>query len=156
MNVQARHVAHLLHRDIYDVIPLFLCPALWPPPIYTPPRRYIRNARPLSTSTRRRLDAIASPTANNRLGEAVPSTPTISIPVCCPGCGAPSQSVLPKEPGFYSPTRKGMVKKHLKSKEAEEEILNAAMQKIGKGQAEKWGLEGMKGICTSTLGHVVH
>lgn len=28
------------------------------------------------------------------------------LPICCPGCGAPSQTIVPDEPGYYSESRK--------------------------------------------------
>src|SRR5215469_12131713 len=43
-----------------------------------------------------------------------PTTPR--LPLSCPGCGAPTQIVLPAEAGFYTPTRSA-VKKYLYPKD---------------------------------------
>lgn len=35
-----------------------------------------------------------------------PEELTEVLPICCPGCGAPSQTIEPNEPGYYSTGRK--------------------------------------------------
>jgi hypothetical protein len=150
MKVQARQVANLVHRDIYNSIPLFLCPALLHPPISKPlPRTYIQNGRrTLSTSTRRRLDVVGTDAATPA---QFPDTEArdaaiVPLPLSCPGCGAPTQTVLPNEAGYYTRTRKGL-KKHLKPSRLEEEkVLETTLKKIGKRTAEKLGLEVMAGM----------
>lgn len=44
-----------------------------------------------------------------------------AIPLCCPGCGAYSQTVDPNEPGYYSKTRKETRKRIAETKRLLEE-----------------------------------
>ena len=41
----------------------------------------------------------------------VPATSSYELPLCCPGCGAYSQTIDPNEPGYYDEGRK-QVRKH--------------------------------------------
>lgn len=38
--------------------------------------------------------------------QASPEEFTDFLPICCPGCGAPSHTIEPDEPGYYSKNRK--------------------------------------------------
>ncbi|RAH46092.1 uncharacterized protein BO95DRAFT_514193 [Aspergillus brunneoviolaceus CBS 621.78] len=55
-----------------------------------------------------------------------------SLPVCCPGCGAYTQTVEPAEPGYYSKTRK-----HVRKLGQEAQQLVAAPDAEGEKAAER-------------------
>jgi hypothetical protein len=150
MKVQTRRIATLLYRDIYDTVPLFLCPALLHPvPIQTrlPSCQHLQNGRrTISTSSRRLVGSVSVSNTDISSGQAALNPPIKPLPLSCPGCGAPTQTVLPNEPGFYTPTRKGL-QKHLKpAKEKEGKVLDATLTKIGKQKAALFGLEALTGM----------
>jgi hypothetical protein len=63
-------------------------------------REIVSRLAPLSTVQLRRQSTSASnPVSSTEPAQAI-------LPLCCPGCGAYSQTVEPNEPGFYSKTRK--------------------------------------------------
>ncbi|KAF2433219.1 hypothetical protein EJ08DRAFT_584174 [Tothia fuscella] len=75
-----------------------------------------------------------------------PTTQANPLPLSCPGCGAPTQTVLPDEAGYYTSTRRGLKKLIKPAKVEEQKVLDAALQKIGKRRAAKLGLQTMAGI----------
>lgn len=87
----------------------------------------IRNAVPVNISGgawrqyhQRRYRSFS--TATPRLDHASAEHLTNALPLCCPGCGAFSQTIEPSEPGYYSTSRKQIRKllaAHKDSKETE-------------------------------------
>jgi hypothetical protein len=155
MKVHTRHVTNLLRRDLDDVFPLFLCPALLRPSVHAlpSPRRPFRNARPISSSVCRRIEVQSSLAAEfkSHAAQAALEAPTV-LPLSCPGCGAPTQKLHPKEAGYYTTTRKTIVKHIRKAREEEEQVLETALKKIGKRTAQRLGVDAMNGIlCFITL-----
>ena len=73
-----------------------------------------------------------------------PTTPR--LPLSCPGCGAPTQTVLPAEAGFYTPTRSA-VKKYLYPKDEtttkEESILSSAVNSVSPELRKHLGLDSL-------------
>jgi hypothetical protein len=149
MKRQARHVVNVLHNDIHDTIPFFLCPALARPYVRPLPsfRRQIRSTRPLSSpsSTACQRVEIRSLTASTLQGEQAVSEPLV-LPLSCPGCGAPTQTLHPNEAGFYTTTRKTLVNHVTPAKREEDNVLQSTLKKIGKRKAQRLGVDVMKGM----------
>lgn len=62
------------------------------------------------------------------------------LPLSCPGCGAPSQTVASTEAGYYSLTRSG-VKRHVnESVKEEDEAFNNALGGVDKNVLTQLGL----------------
>ena len=62
------------------------------------------------------------------------------LPLSCPGCGAPSQTISPTEAGHYSLTRSG-VKSHVNDSSSEEDkAFDAAVKSADKGVLHQLGL----------------
>jgi hypothetical protein len=151
MKIHTRRVADLLHRDIYDAVPLFLCPTLFRPSIRPSirsspsARRQSQNARPISSSTRRRLE-LRAPIVQDVHREQVELEVPLALPLCCPGCGAPTQTLHPKEAGFYTTTRKTLKRTHVTpARQHEGDVFDSALKQISKRKAAKLGIEVMQG-----------
>jgi hypothetical protein len=152
--MRTRHVANLLRRDLDDIFPFFLCPALLRPSIHAlpPPSRPFRNARPISSSVRRRLELQPSPAPQiESHGEQVALEALPVLPLSCPGCGAPTQKLHPNEAGYYTTTRKTIMKHISKARQEEEQVLETTLKKIGKRTAKKLGVDAMKGTPTISI-----
>ncbi|KAJ9665547.1 Mitochondrial ribosome small subunit biogenesis protein [Coniosporium apollinis] len=96
----------LLHTDTF--IPTFLCPVLLQQPAITTTRkrRPLHPVRALSTSAAATATAVvsAAPPPPN-YGAVKPQSANSALPISCPGCGAPTQTVEPNEAGYYSTNR---------------------------------------------------
>ena len=68
-------------------------------------------------------------TTRFRQSEAPIQNLTDVLPICCPGCGAFSQTVEPEEPGYYSKSRKSR-RKLLPSKKDATERHNAESEDV--------------------------
>ncbi|KAL1648895.1 Mitochondrial ribosome small subunit biogenesis protein [Diplodia intermedia] len=120
-------------RGLEATVPLFLCPALLDPPVRRL-RKSIGSPRALATSARRRTaqDVSRSSAAEPLHHAPTPSVP--SLPLSCPGCGAPSQTVDRTAVGYYSASRKA-VKAFLApptrpSSEEEDAVYKQAVQNL--------------------------
>ncbi|OJD31834.1 gtp-binding protein [Diplodia corticola] len=125
-------------RRFEAAVPLFLCPALLDPPVRRL-RKSIGNPRALATSARRRTaQGLSRSSAAEPLRHA-PTPPVPSLPLSCPGCGAPRQTVDRNAVGYYSASRR-VVKAYLTpsthpSSEAtgkgkEDVVFNQAVQNL--------------------------
>lgn len=137
-------------RRIEATVPLFLCPALLDP--LPPPARRLQKSigglRTLSTSDRRRntVEATRSSAAEPTTGLHSPLAH--NLPLSCPGCGAPSQTVDQDAAGYYTESRKA-VKAYLtpqlspkaKEKEKEDGLFNEAVKGLDKSLREQLGLQ---------------
>ncbi|KAL4868565.1 hypothetical protein BDV12DRAFT_95954 [Aspergillus spectabilis] len=95
-------------------IPRVFSIRLTPPRIYQQPRCFFRTQYAPTRSLRTVVSgldftSLLSKTQLRRLSTALATLPEPAqavIPVCCPGCGAYSQTVEPNEAGYYGKTRK--------------------------------------------------
>ncbi|EOD44161.1 putative gtp-binding protein [Neofusicoccum parvum UCRNP2] len=129
-------------RRLEPAVPLFLCPALLDRP--QAPVRRLR--RPLSTSDRRQntVEATRSSAAEPLHHAPTPLPP--QLPLSCPGCGAPAQTVDPGRAGYYAGSRKA-VKAFLApqpdawARDKEDAIFDEAVHKLDKSVREQLGLQ---------------
>ena len=102
------------------------------------------SARLFHTSASRLLETGASNDTTPVPEAIAPTTP--QLPLSCPGCGAPTQTVLPGEAGFYTPTRSA-VKKYLYPKEdavtKEENVINSAVNNVSPELRKQLGLDSL-------------
>lgn len=116
-------------------VPLFLCPALLDPPL--PPVRRLKSiggSRALSTSARRRTlsrSSVAEPLHH------VSTPPAPTLPLSCPGCGAPSQTVDPDAAGYYSASRKAVKAYLTPTSEREDSVFQQAVQNLDRSLKEQ-------------------
>ncbi|KAF2404889.1 hypothetical protein EJ06DRAFT_525453 [Trichodelitschia bisporula] len=135
-------------------VPLFLCPALARAPFRPPIRRYVpAQAKFLSTSTRRTIGADVPSQAPQDAESSPPSNPILSLPLACPGCGAPSQIVEPDEAGFYTLTRGGVRRflgyQHGESA-AEDQVFSSALENVPEDVREQLGVAELPASAPST------
>lgn len=115
-------------------VPLFLCPALLDPPL--PPVRRLKSiggSRALSTSARRRALSRSSVAELHHV--STPPAPT--LPLSCPGCGAPSQTVDPDAAGYYSASRKAVKAYLTPTSEREDRVFQQAVQNLDRSLKEQ-------------------
>ncbi|KAG9850253.1 hypothetical protein KCU98_g9524, partial [Aureobasidium melanogenum] len=67
---------------------------------------------------------------------------TRKLPLSCPGCGAPSQTVAPEEAGFYSLSRSAVRKFVQDDAKKEDLVFQATMDKVDNKVLQELGLEG--------------
>ncbi|KAK4983538.1 Mitochondrial ribosome small subunit biogenesis protein [Elasticomyces elasticus] len=94
------------------------------------------------SSIQRHRDGLVA--AENPAPEHLPTgTPTArQLPLSCPGCGAPSQTVAPDEAGYYSKTRSA-VRVFLSDRvRAEDAVFNTAVSQASDGTLAHLGLIG--------------
>ncbi|EKG21961.1 hypothetical protein MPH_00882 [Macrophomina phaseolina MS6] len=149
-------------RRIEASVPLFLCPALLDP--LPPPARRLQKSigslRTLSTSDRRRnaLEATRSSAAEQPTDS--PSPLVQSLPLSCPGCGAPSQTVDADAAGYYTESRKA-VKAYLtpqplakaSGKDREDDLFMEAVSKLDNSLKEQLGLREEDAVTNDELVH---
>ncbi|OCL07864.1 hypothetical protein AOQ84DRAFT_294281 [Glonium stellatum] len=148
----------LLHREIaipHASIPVFLCPALLKP---RPAARFSsqdvsRPRKAFSTFGHTRTPETAI-TATSSSANTSPPADTSSLasqprnralPVCCPGCGAPTQILASSEAGYYSLSR-GAVKSYLdydesQSKATEDDVFTNAIKQVDDKVLQELGLD---------------
>lgn len=102
MRVAARPVAHISARPW--TVPFFLCPFLASSAhaVNSPTNRHARGNQPRT----RRLHIETARGPEKQIFQTSPGPH--ALPWSCPGCGALTQSIDPKEAGFYTTTRKSL------------------------------------------------
>ncbi|KAF2185257.1 hypothetical protein K469DRAFT_577263 [Zopfia rhizophila CBS 207.26] len=153
---QARNLVRYESSLPHASIPTFLCPALLrtskaPRTSYVERRRQV--PKNFSTSKQARLQAVA--TSNEPIVPQETSSPSNvltpipaprTLPICCPGCGAPAQVVDKQEAGYYNIDRNA-VKAYLnydptkrQEQDKENDVYTKALQQHS-GLLEELGLD---------------
>ena len=152
MRTTLRHASQLLHREAatpHASILAFLCPALLrsQPVTGFPPQNLPRPKKTFSTFGRKRTPdtAIATPSPLASSTPPAPQPDKRALPICCPGCGAPTQILASSEAGYYSLSR-GAVKSHLnyddsQPKATEDDIFTKAIKQVDNKVLEDLGLD---------------
>ena len=152
MRTTLRHASKLLHREAvtpHASIPAFLCPALLrsqPVTKFTPqnlpqPKKAFSTFRPKRTPD----TAITTPSPPAGSTPPAPQPNKRVLPICCPGCGAPTQILASSEAGYYSLSR-GAVKSYLnyddsQPKATEDDIFTKAIKQVDNKVLEDLGLD---------------
>ncbi|XTI82182.1 hypothetical protein V2W45_7595 [Cenococcum geophilum] len=152
MRTTLQHASKLLlHCEAatpHASIPAFLCPALLrsQPVTGFPPQNLPRPKKAFSTFGRKRTPdtAIATPSPASSTPPA-PQPNKRVLPVCCPGCGAPTQILASSEAGYYSLSR-GAVKSYLnyddsQTKATEDDVFTKAIKQVDNKVLEDLGLD---------------
>jgi genetic interactor of prohibitins 3, mitochondrial len=130
MTIELCPILRLLRTESYNARSLSAA-------VFRRPRsKAVYNVRGFSTSGRCRILESTShvgPPPLVKLSRSSVAAPIAKLPTSCPGCGALSQTVKKDEAGYFSVGR-GAVKHYLKPhstlKSAEDEIFEAALQRI--------------------------
>ncbi|OCK75368.1 hypothetical protein K432DRAFT_362232 [Lepidopterella palustris CBS 459.81] len=159
MRPPLRQVSNLLRCEAtvsHASIPIFLCPNLLRGLTSTAilPQKRCNSRKKFSTLGHRRTPPVAVTTTSSPPldhANAAPPQKKRALPVCCPGCGAPTQTVEPNEAGFYTAHR-GPVKSYLDydgsnrpnskvGKADEDDIFNKAIQQADPKVLASLGLD---------------
>lgn len=104
------------------------------------------SARLLSVSTKRLSSTEAiSPTPDQhdllQRKEFEVKQKVLKLPLSCPGCGAPSQTVAPEEAGFYNLSRSGIRKFVQDDAKKEDLVFQATLDKVDNKILQELGLD---------------
>ncbi|KAI4833863.1 hypothetical protein E4T44_09171, partial [Aureobasidium sp. EXF-8845] len=104
------------------------------------------SARLLSVSTKRLSSTEAiSPTPDQhdllQRKEFEVKQKVLKLPLACPGCGAPSQTVAPEEAGFYNLSRSGIRKFVQDDAKKEDLVFQATLDKVDNKILQELGLD---------------
>ncbi|KAL1859989.1 Mitochondrial ribosome small subunit biogenesis protein [Paecilomyces lecythidis] len=115
----------IVSRSLRPNIRGLLSPAPFQRPLSALSTRTSRLAQQPSIANRRNFQATAKQLDTSTETKTPPTEPLELdkelLPICCPGCGAYSQTIDPNEPGYYSKTRKKTRKVLNKTKRLAEE-----------------------------------
>lgn len=115
----------IVSKSIRPNIRGLLLPTSFQRPLSTLSTRTPRLTRQPLIASRRNFQATARQSDVSIETQAPPNKPLDLdkelLPICCPGCGAYSQTIDPNEPGYYSMTRKETRKLLTKTKRLAEE-----------------------------------
>ncbi|KAK8217233.1 Mitochondrial ribosome small subunit biogenesis protein [Zalaria obscura] len=105
----------------------------------------LRGSRCLSI-TARRFDGASAENANIPAAEDVVAAKETALaarklPLSCPGCGAPSQTIAPQEAGYYSLTRSGVRNFVKPEKKEEDKVLDEVLNTVDKSVLTRLGLD---------------
>jgi len=166
MRTTLRHASKLLlHCEAatpHASIPAFLCPALLrSQPVTGFPPQNLPQPKAFSTFGRKRTPdtAITTPSPAGSTPPA-PQPNKRVLPVCCPGCGAPTQILASSEAGYYSLSR-GAVKSYLnydgsQPKATEDDVFTKVIKQVDNKVLEDLGLDRTV-LCKYPLAaHLVH
>ena len=152
MRTTLRHASKLLHCEAatpHASIPAFLCPALLRSQLVTgfPTQNLPRPKKAFSTFGRKQtpVTAITAPLPPAGSTPPAPQPNKRTLPICCPGCGAPTQILASSEPGYYSLSR-GAVKSYLnydnnQPKATEDDVFTKAIKQVDNKVLEDLGLD---------------
>jgi genetic interactor of prohibitins 3, mitochondrial len=154
MRTALRHASKLLLQceatTSHTSIPAFLCPALLlisQPVTGFPPENPPRLQKAFSTFGRKRTPDTAITTPSPPAGSTPPAPQPNkrALPICCPGCGAPTQILASSEAGYYSLSR-GAIKSYLnyddsQPKVTEDDIFTKAIKQVDNKVLEDLGLD---------------
>ncbi|KAF2497923.1 hypothetical protein BU16DRAFT_606753 [Lophium mytilinum] len=159
MRPALRQASKLLQRDAtvsHASIPLFLCPALLSAPArpsFSCQGSVSQNPNFSTSSQRRRPEvAVTSPSHPSTQENTVATPSRRPLPLCCPGCGAPTQTVEQNEAGFFS-LQRGAVRSYINYDKnsqgaAEENIFTRAIKGVDQKVLGELGLD--RDILTSS------
>jgi hypothetical protein len=104
------------------------------------------SARLLNVSTKRLSSTEAiSPTPDQhdllQRKEFEVKQKVLKLPLACPGCGAPSQTVAPEEAGFYNLSRSGIRKFVQDDAKKEDLVFQATLDKVDNKILQELGLD---------------
>lgn len=146
MRVAARPVAHISARPW--TVPPYLCPFLASSAhaVNSPTNRHARNNQPRT----RRLHIETARGPEKQIFQAFSGSR--ALPWSCPGCGALTQIVDPKEAGFYTTTRKS-VKAYIANQTGRDaterlrdnETYTSAVKNVDGALLKELGLEDVSG-----------
>lgn len=115
-----------------------------PPALSAPWRSSVASAgstRSLSSS-RRCFEVVESTSTLSHKAHDLDSLrlQTHRLPLSCPGCGAPSQTIASEEAGYYNLTRSG-IRNHVKEDVKEEDkVMDDVLNNVDKGVLSSLGL----------------
>jgi hypothetical protein len=145
MRVLTQSTKNLLYRDLYDLIPIYLAPAL---PNHTltrqSPIRDGRQTRRITTTPRRRLGLSIEPTLIAHHDQS-PINAQAKLPLACPGCGAPTQTVYEGDAGYYSLGRTSVRNFTSPRRALEQDVVKQALGNVPESLRQELGIDVLKG-----------
>jgi hypothetical protein len=136
---------NLLYRDLYDLIPIYLAPAL---PNHTPTRpspiRDGHQTRRITTTPRRRLQLSIEPTSIAHHGQSSIDAQA-KLPLACPGCGAPTQTVYEGDAGYYTLGRTSVRNFTSPRRASEQDVVKHALGNVPESLRQELGIDVLKG-----------
>jgi len=163
MRLLTQHTRYLFYRDLYDI---FLASAL---PKHTrlrtkaapPSCRQIHQTRRVTTTARRQSNLATESTSVLQLDREPLNVPKKSsharkLPLSCPGCGAPTQSVNDGEAGYFSPARTSVKWTSIPGQDKEEDIVKNALESLPEDLRKQLGIDALKSIISDRNQVFIH
>lgn len=150
MGVLIQTTKNLLYRDLYDLIPFYLFPPL--PNHATKPRpssvrgkcRHFHQTRRITTAPPRQSDLTVNSTPVSPHHQSSLDA-RAKLPLACPGCGAPTQTIHQGSAGYYT-TKRTAVRTFTSPRRAvEQEVVNHSLGNLPGSLRQKWGIDVLKG-----------
>jgi hypothetical protein len=157
MRVLAQRTKNLLYRDLYDLIPIYL--GCHSPPARPCPVRVIygqcHQTRRITTTTRRpsALATESNPIArhDHSLIDA-----QAKLPLACPGCGAPTQTLHNGHAGYYTLGRTSVRNYTSPKRASEQEVVKHALGNVPESLRQQLGIDVLTGEELSKEGSRLH
>lgn len=149
---------NLMYRDLYDLIPIYLAPALpihttarpSPSPSPLPIREHCRQTRRITTTPRNRSSLAVEPPPNVHHGHSALDN-QIKLPLACPGCGAPTQTLYELEPGYFDLERRSVKNFISPRRRTEQDVVEHTLGNVPKNLRENLGIDVLTGEQLHTL-----
>jgi hypothetical protein len=158
MRVLTQRTKNLLYRDLYDLIPIYLgchTPLAPSSPIREIYRQCHHQTRRITTTTRRpsALATESNPIAHhdNSLIDA-----QAKLPLACPGCGAPTQTLHKGDAGYYTLGRTSVRNYTSPKRASEQEVVKHAMGNVPESLRQQLGIDVLTGEGSSKEGFRLH
>jgi hypothetical protein len=151
MSLLTQRTRNLFYRDLYDLIPIYLAPAL---PNHTqtaasrPPIRenctQHRQLRRITTTPRPRLALTTNSIPVLHHNDSPPNAQA-KLPLACPGCGAPTQTLYEGDAGYYTLARTSVRNFTSPRRTSEQEVVNHALGNVPESLRQELGIDVLKG-----------
>lgn len=148
MRLFTQQTKNLLYRDLYDLIPIYLAPAL---PIHTktrpspsPIRENCRQTRRITTTPRNRSSLAVELPPNVHHGH-LPLDARAKLPLACPGCGAPTQTLYELEAGYFDLDRRSVRNFISPRRTTEQEVVKQTLGNVPENLRQKLGIDVLEG-----------
>ncbi|QDS73929.1 hypothetical protein FKW77_007774 [Venturia effusa] len=132
----------LLYRDLYDFLPVYLGPSL-PSHAKTRPSPIAENCRQtrrITTTPRNRSSLAVEPPPDLR-HDHLPLHARAKLPLACPGCGAPTQTMYELEAGYFNLDRRSVKSFISHRRTTEQEVVNHTLEHVPEHLRQKLGID---------------
>ena len=153
MRVLTQRTKNLLYRDLYDLIPIYLgchAPPTRPSPIREKCTQFHQTRR-ITTTPRRQQHLTTEPSPTNH-HDHVPLDAQAKLPVACPGCGAPTQTLHEGDAGYYSLGRTSVRNFTSPKRASEQEVVKHALGNVPESLRQQLGIDVLNGEESSKVG----